>query len=266
MLFIVDGTGEFFDDNYTVEMAGSFCKILEIRGKGSYMRGPSVEGLMTFEKSKVVVRRVLAALQKNPKEPIYLAGHSRGGAAVIYAAQLLGRGNIPVQAMFLYDAVDRTLDFDIDVSKISGNVVICYHARRFPHLSDHFKKAVATALAELNLIKTREGEKSRSYLTKRAAFDQLRRKDLKVRQLSRCENILDSGFRSIDFGNCGTSADAPCRYEQKFFLGTHGAIGGAPALDHSIDELTTIDRAAMRAVDAWRGAALAKEGVLRPSA
>ena len=263
MLYIVDGTGAFFEDEYQLDMGNSFCRRLEKQGNGIYMRGPSIDGLSTFRRGKIVAFKIMAArVTGTADEPIFLAGHSRGGAAVIHAAQLLDVVGIKVKAMFLYDAVDRTVDTDIDVSSIPANVASCYHARRYPHLAQHLQKDVTASLKDLEKVRAKEGERSTTYMRKKAVHDMLAKKDWIIRELSRSENITESGYLSIDFGNCGVSGAPPCRYQQMFFLGTHGAIGGAPKRNHGVKELEDIDRAAMAAVDGWMSGKLAMEGVL----
>lgn len=62
---------------------------------------------------------------------IWLAGYSRGGAAAIEAAWMLQDRGIPVQALFLFDAVERTL-YRLRTKTIPANVRSCFHARRDP--------------------------------------------------------------------------------------------------------------------------------------
>lgn len=67
------------------------------------------------------------ALQERQK--IYLTGYSRGGAIVIAVAQLLESRGLPVEAMFLFDAVNRSVELP-NTDVIPGNVRYCYHALR----------------------------------------------------------------------------------------------------------------------------------------
>ncbi len=64
------------------------------------------------------------------RRTVFLVGHSRGAAIVINAARIMQRRGIPVEAMFLFDAVARNLDLDAD--EIPANVRFCYHAMRDP--------------------------------------------------------------------------------------------------------------------------------------
>jgi hypothetical protein len=59
-------------------------------------------------------------MRRFTSKPLFLAGHSRGGAAVIWVANLLKRDAIEVDGMFLLDAVDRTASLK-SVEKIPGN-------------------------------------------------------------------------------------------------------------------------------------------------
>ena len=46
MLYIIDGTGEHKDEDYALQMAGSFCGQLKFLVQGShYVRGPSGSNL-----------------------------------------------------------------------------------------------------------------------------------------------------------------------------------------------------------------------------
>lgn len=68
--------------------------------------------------------------EDDPRTKIYLVGHSRGGAILIDVANMLNRRHIPVEAMFLFDAVDRSSE--LTGGEIPSNVGFCYHAMRDP--------------------------------------------------------------------------------------------------------------------------------------
>jgi hypothetical protein len=61
---------------------------------------------------------------------LFMVGHSRGAAIVIHTARLLNARGIPVEAMFLFDAVARNMS--LDAEEIPPNVGHCYHAVRDP--------------------------------------------------------------------------------------------------------------------------------------
>ena len=68
---------------------------------------------------------------------------------------------------------------------------------------------------------------------------------------------------AIDFGNCGVKADLPHTLVVKEFLGSHGALGGAPIVDQRAPELLLrSDRAAISSVTAWMSSFLCRHGVL----
>jgi pimeloyl-ACP methyl ester carboxylesterase len=74
---------------------------------------------------------VIAAKKIDSGSPIFLAGHSRGGAIVIAAARRLQAHSISVDAMFLFDAVDRSIAIS-HTDVIPANVRVAYHALRAP--------------------------------------------------------------------------------------------------------------------------------------
>jgi len=125
MIFIVDGTGESDDKAYAREMAGGFCKQLEtkLKNRSWYRRGPTFWGTETTGIANEVVKAVmdLQCSVSGVGEKVFLGGHSRGGAAVIFAAHVLKEKGIPIEAMFLFDAVDRTVNFK-SASRIPANV------------------------------------------------------------------------------------------------------------------------------------------------
>jgi Thioesterase domain len=65
------------------------------------------------------------------RRKVFLVGHSRGGAIVIHVARIMQRRGMPVEAMFLFDAVARNLS--LDAEEIPANVRFCYHAMRDEH-------------------------------------------------------------------------------------------------------------------------------------
>jgi pimeloyl-ACP methyl ester carboxylesterase len=147
-------------------------------------------------------------------EPVYLAGHSRGGAAVIAAAQRVRR---KIAAMFLFDAVDRTVD--LDCATISGNVQNVYHAMRNPEFAKRFEterdKALLETAKNLVLPTTLGGFPT---LISALKLSHVAAQDFKQKVLR---------FRTV-FGNAGTSVQPPGRYFREKFMCTHGAVGGVP--------------------------------------
>ena len=107
MIFIIDGTGETADKTYMADMSRGFCYqlYLKLGRQAEYMRGPRVDGLNTFDIADEMLEKIMNYYHtgttgpmfidpnNRPKDQklddIFLAGHSRGGCAVIYIAQKL---------------------------------------------------------------------------------------------------------------------------------------------------------------------------------
>lgn len=134
----VDGTGPINDDTYAKDFASSHVRRMWKEWHSPeklYRRGPSGEGMATdaiaylahnWVREKWTEHQKVAT-QASPTR-VFLSGYSRGGAIVIDVANRLNYFKIPVHAMFLFDAVDRSgLRF---VDKIPTNVTACYHAVR----------------------------------------------------------------------------------------------------------------------------------------
>ncbi len=266
LVYLIDGTGDRNEDDYKKAMSGSFCSRIAKKTNGNYYRGPTVDGLGTFDIAKVALGDLIKNRAKDPTGNIFLVGHSRGGAAAIYMAAELKKLRIPVAAMFLYDAVDRTLSFS-NLDKIPGNVKLCYHARRDTSLKNYYEAGVKQALKQWDdcLQANRSRANVCTGLGKR--YQDMLEQDLKMKRAMRSSGItgLDvPGLVSIDFGNCGTSAESGCKYEEQLFLGSHGAIGGAPIIDETAPRLLIeSDRAAIASVEAWMSARLLQVGVLK---
>jgi hypothetical protein len=287
MLYIVDGTGDSDPETYDKTMKDGFCRLMDDKYKGTkYVRGPSILGYETLDIAKDVYRHIIA----NPmlkSQPLFLAGHSRGGAAVIFAAQLLNdaydvngqdryvddrldRSASFVDGMFLFDAVDRTT-FHWNVQKIPRNVGVACHARRERSIDSYFEWGVKNAWKEYSEYEGKHPSGTYNYREaedKYSAYVNIKKLDdaMKVRMRTQFKSPGNSSGdgTSIDFGNCGTDVEdkAYTDYYQEKFLGSHGAIGGSPLGENNRDWLkdrdklrfTTIleaDRAAMNWVWAW---------------
>jgi hypothetical protein len=110
----VDGTGVWNNREYAEIFEHSFvatlCRSWTV-GPRNYVRGP-----VTAD-NKPVDSTYLAAVQtyrhvlshwKTGESAVFLAGYSRGGAAVIEVAKWLRDKEIPVECLILFDPVDRT--------------------------------------------------------------------------------------------------------------------------------------------------------------
>ena len=139
----VDGTGPRF--GYKENFSNSHVRYL-CSGKATifhhtyYSRGPTILGAETEDLSngligwllyKIASASISKHLFKGNSEPrIFLTGYSRGGAAVIRAANVLESLNIKVHCMVLLDAVDRSSVVRVD--KVPRNVRNLVHAMRMP--------------------------------------------------------------------------------------------------------------------------------------
>lgn len=138
MLICVDGTGRHDTAEYFTKSQNSF--VLQIYGTSPvpgrrYHRGPGLTGLGEWAGGKQIPPAALVAeieqMWKLGNHKIFMTGFSRGGATVINTAALLRRQrkDIVIQAMFLFDAVDRSTELTMTAS-IPSNVRKCYHAIR----------------------------------------------------------------------------------------------------------------------------------------
>ncbi len=168
ILFGIDGTGATKDQKYREDTADSFVRRLCERGpvvvKG-YERGPTTVGFKMLHAIRTGVEFIKTQRAAGNNDPIILTGHSRGAAGVVVVAERLKGDGINVEALMLFDCVDRHIS--IDASVIPNNVANVLHIRR--HRS----------------ARSRES-----------------------------------------FGNDGTRWNAPTNYEERFFVGTHGSMGG----------------------------------------
>lgn len=278
MIFIVDGTGD--PDTYDQDMARGFCKRLERKAKGRYWRGPALDGWATTGIAGLVTDAVIEWRNAgNGGNKLFLAGHSRGGAAVIFAAQALKPRGVEIEAMFLFDAVDRTVNFR-SAESIPGNVRHCYHAMRDSSLSSYYSDGVLAArdkvakciglpvgrrpVAMEDLIDyllaspPKPGECADVIKAARALIQQ----DNKMKIVMRSTTIRTPQGSSLNFGNCGIEPEGQCKLIKETFMGSHGAIGGAPIVDERAPKLLVeSDRAAMVSVDAWMSGYMCQHSV-----
>jgi hypothetical protein len=249
MLYLIDGTGEFFDDpgvlgsGYKLEMKDSFCNRLYNRlgpRDSKYMRGPSLSGIETkaiaFQLAALVSIRDAGNWSMDDTEPeaIYICGYSRGGAAAIIAAQYLNLRSRPIKAMFLFDAVDRTI-FDWDAATIPGNVKRVYHARRDPAFTQKAQLAIdrtrpalreATSAAHpRTFLEAFVGGDTTLSAKARDAIDATAR----TRQPEEQRIWAGRHTGASDFGNAGLHYRGPrANFTMENFEASHGALGGVP--------------------------------------
>lgn len=111
----VDGTSMNFNDpGYEVTFKNSFVNRMsrnELVGFSDtfYHRGPSITGHETYALARMAYTWVLTRWKTGQAKAIFLAGYSRGAAAVIEVAYWLKADGIPVECLILFDAVDRSM-------------------------------------------------------------------------------------------------------------------------------------------------------------
>lgn len=144
MFICVDGSGPFSGVEYRAEFANSYLAQIVRHNTQAFARraiGPNMVGLRQVTPESLVGairRRYDEGADDAGDTTVFLGGYSRGAATVVHVAALLEREGITVDAMFLFDAVDRSPwigdslpDGNVDV--VPANVLRTYHARRDPH-------------------------------------------------------------------------------------------------------------------------------------
>jgi hypothetical protein len=111
----IDGTGEWGNDGYEATFENSHVNILYKfwnEGPKIYKRGPTTLDNKLDNWTALQAYRIYTFVTEHwrnaGKKAIFLAGYSRGGAAVIEVAKWLKADGIPVECLILFDPVDRT--------------------------------------------------------------------------------------------------------------------------------------------------------------
>lgn len=121
--------GKERDTRYDEYFKNSFVsRICKGSGNKHYIRGPVKFGGGILE--AVFEGESFIRSRRKDREPILLTGFSRGAAGVVALARRLKRDNIRVNAMMLFDCVDRA--GDIDAEFIPSNVGTVMHVVRDP--------------------------------------------------------------------------------------------------------------------------------------
>lgn len=137
ILSAVDGTGPYSDEEYAQDFSKSFVHSMYVNWHTPYRyydRGPALDGLSTGDKAKTMAgaAEIMYSSQVDPrsagKARLFLTGYSRGGAAALEAANILCAKGIPVFALLLFDAVDRSVT--ITQTTVPLGVQYCRHAVR----------------------------------------------------------------------------------------------------------------------------------------
>jgi LysM repeat protein len=133
----VDGTGSYDPGQYHQDYGRSnirtFVNYTNNKGKAHYLAGPGLDGGSTWWIATAAASWARSFVNQGC-DKLVLAGHSRGGAAVIEAAyQLLEEDGIKVDLMLLFDAVNMTGSVGLQrTHKLPSNVLCCRHAYRDP--------------------------------------------------------------------------------------------------------------------------------------
>ncbi|MBS0122550.1 DUF2235 domain-containing protein [Thetidibacter halocola] len=123
----------------TQSMTNGHVKRIASLGFDRHKYFPGTQDSVTGRSSAQIVEQALNWIlanygsSPNPDRKLFLGGFSRGGAAMIVIAHRLQQRRIPVQEMYLFDAVDRSFWMDDDqTNSIPGNVTMAFHALRDP--------------------------------------------------------------------------------------------------------------------------------------
>lgn len=192
-LGVVDGTGPLGYAAYAKEMANSFCKQLADRMGGSayYQQGPYADGMNDGFKAGRTVAWLKQKRAADPSVRIMLAGYSRGGATVMAVAQLLGWEGVPVDSLFLFDAVARHIL--LTGRSVPANVQYCRHAMRSQDAA--FVRKYETYLLDNSWTGS-------------------------------WASPFSSNVTRPWFSNVGGEPGGCKNYGKRHFLGSHGALGG----------------------------------------
>ena len=107
-----------------------FSEMKYVRGTQDTVTGYSSGGMI--EEAMAWIEQRYGSARDDSRK-LYLGGFSRGGAAIVAIANKLASKGIPVQEMFIFDAVDRSFTMDNALTAaIPGNVVRAFHAIRSP--------------------------------------------------------------------------------------------------------------------------------------
>lgn len=142
----VDGTSVENDTNYAEVFRDSNVHRTFLNwnyGPKEYRRGPNVlddrPDISTLESARAIRDFVVRHWGPYSRAPVYgkavfLAGYSRGGAAVIETCKWLKDRDIPVECLILFDPVDRTVGVGgmFDNTPIADNVRNVIHIVRSP--------------------------------------------------------------------------------------------------------------------------------------
>ena len=187
-LAVINGTGPP-GPVYDEIMGASFCSQLgrKLPAKSFYLRGPRLFGHEVKNEAVAVYQWLKGAWEQNHKVRLMLAGYSRGGSAAIMACEMLEKDGIPVDSLFLFDAVAKHNYHGGTV--IPANVRYSRHARR--SLAPDFVEKYEGTIHHINLV-----------------------------------HGMQNPIRPL-FGNVGLTWHGSGDHQPaETFIGSHGALGG----------------------------------------
>lgn len=134
----IDGTGggtfpgAARNARYDRDFANSFVRRIAGRGdpNRAYFRGPVTFGGGLMDAIAGGFQFIQSRRDAGVSEPILLTGYSRGAAGVVALANRLKRADEDVEALLLFDCVDRHIGIDAEV--IPNNVGYVMHVVRDP--------------------------------------------------------------------------------------------------------------------------------------
>lgn len=138
----IDGTSTLGDEEYKVAFKNSFVNKMSRNelvpfSDAFYSRGPTLLGHETYAYARAAHMWIVTRWAAGQAKAIFLAGYSRGAAAVIEVAHWLKSDGIPVECLILFDAVDRSMPGPgggvggvIQNTKIGDNVRLAIHPMR----------------------------------------------------------------------------------------------------------------------------------------
>lgn len=214
----IDGTGDWFNSNYAQTFTNSHVRKLS-RGEGIggsqawipgvfYHRGPRLFGNDTYIQACKAYKYVIAQLKDHPRARIFLSGYSRGGAGVIEVAYWLKSARHPVDAIFLFDAVDKSIP-------VGGLPRIPYDPRRWSPPFDPYDP----------------------FNPKKWIHPPGRPISSNAKQVYHARRHPQAESRE-SFGNCGYLREDSSKtgYTEQYFLATHGGMGGMPWDNQSVPD------------------------------
>ncbi len=116
-----------YDRDFEKSFVSRLCKG---KSNGHYYRGPLADGGYLWQAIEGGVAFIKQKKQQMPNEPVLLTGYSRGALGAVVVAKKLKALNINVQALMMFDCVDRDMANDAEI--VPDNVKFVRHVIRNP--------------------------------------------------------------------------------------------------------------------------------------